>query len=45
MAADVAKKLDLEVELFRAYHIPYNVYAGDEGFYAGNLGNACRGAR
>ena len=36
MVADMAKKLDLEVELFRAYHIPYNVYAGDEGFYAGN---------
>jgi nucleotide-binding universal stress UspA family protein len=33
---DMAKNLDLEVELFRAYHIPYNVYAGDEGFYAGN---------
>jgi nucleotide-binding universal stress UspA family protein len=36
MVADMAKKLDLEVELFRAYHIPYNVYAGDEGFYAGH---------
>jgi nucleotide-binding universal stress UspA family protein len=36
LVADMAKKLDLEVELFRAYHIPYNVYAGDEGFYAGN---------
>ena len=36
MVVDMAKKLDLEVELFRAYHIPYNVYAGDEGFYAGN---------
>ena len=36
MVVDVAKKLDLEVELFRAYHIPYNIYAGDEGFYAGN---------
>jgi nucleotide-binding universal stress UspA family protein len=36
MVADVAKKLNLEIELFRAYHIPYNVYAGDEGFYAGN---------
>ncbi|HKX51349.1 MAG TPA: universal stress protein, partial [Candidatus Binatia bacterium] len=29
-------KLGPEVELFRAYHLPYNVYAGDEGFYAGN---------
>jgi nucleotide-binding universal stress UspA family protein len=34
--AEIAKKLGLEVELFRAYHLPYNVYAGDEGFYAGN---------
>jgi nucleotide-binding universal stress UspA family protein len=36
MVAGLAKRLDLEVELFRAYHIPYNVYAGDEGYYAGN---------
>ena len=36
MVAVMAKNLNLEVELFRAYHIPYNVYAGDEGFYAGN---------
>ena len=34
--AEMAKKLGLEVELFRAYHLPYNVYAGDEGFHAGN---------
>ena len=37
MVADIAKSLTLEVELFRAYRIPYNVYAGDEGFYAGNF--------
>ncbi len=36
MVADVAKTLGLEVTLFRAYHIPYNAYAGDEGFYAVN---------
>src|SRR4029453_2566661 len=36
MAAGMAKKLDLEIELFRTYHIPYNVYGGEEGFYAGN---------
>ena len=36
MVVDMAGKLGLEVELFRAYHIPYNVYAGDEGFYAGH---------
>ena len=45
MVADVAKKLDLEVELFRAYHIPYNVYAGDEGFYAGNYDELLGGVR
>ena len=37
MVAGLAKKLDLEIELFRAYHIPYNAYAGDDGFYAGQL--------
>ncbi|MGN6732588.1 MAG: universal stress protein [Candidatus Binatia bacterium] len=36
MAAGMAKKLGLEVVLFRAYHIPYNAYAGDDGFYAVN---------
>jgi nucleotide-binding universal stress UspA family protein len=36
-AADMAKRLGLEVVLFRAYHIPYNAYAGDEGFYAVNF--------
>ena len=32
MVAGVANKLDLEVILFRAYHIPY---ANNEGYYAG----------
>jgi nucleotide-binding universal stress UspA family protein len=36
MAAALAKKLDLEVLLFRAYHVPYNAYAGDDGYYAVN---------
>lgn len=45
MVADMAKKLNLEVELFRAYHIPYNVYAGDEGFYAGNYDELLTGVR
>jgi len=36
MVAAMAKKLDLEVELFRAYHIPYNAYAADDGYYAVN---------
>jgi nucleotide-binding universal stress UspA family protein len=36
IVAEISKQLGLEVELFRAHHIPYNVYAGDEGFYAAN---------
>ena len=36
MAAGTAKKLGLEVVLFRAYHVPFNAYAGDEGYYAVN---------
>lgn len=34
MAGSLATKLGLEVVLFRAYHIPYNAYAADDGFYA-----------
>jgi len=34
--AGMAKDLGLEVLLFRAYHIPYNAYAGDDGYYAVN---------
>ena len=34
--ADLAKTLALEVTLLRAYHIPYNAYAADDGFYAFN---------
>jgi len=30
--ATMAKILDLEVLLFRAYQIPYNAYAGDDGY-------------
>ena len=36
MMAGLAKALDLEVVLIRAYHIPYNSYAGDDGSYAVN---------
>ena len=36
MVAGLAEKLDLEIQLFRAYHIPYNALAGDDGFYVGN---------
>jgi nucleotide-binding universal stress UspA family protein len=32
----LAKAMDLEVILFRAYHIPYNAYAGDDGYSAIN---------
>ena len=35
MAAGVASKLDLEVILFRAYHIPYTPYVNNESYYAG----------
>lgn len=45
MVADVAKKLDLEVLLFRAYHIPYNAYAGDDGYYAVNYDDLIAGVR
>jgi len=34
LAATMAKELDLEVVLFRAYHMPYNAYGGDEGYMA-----------
>ncbi len=36
MAAGLAKKLAVELVLFRAFHIPYNAYAGDDGYYAVN---------
>jgi nucleotide-binding universal stress UspA family protein len=45
VVADVAKKLDLAVLLFRAYHIPYNAYAGEEGYYAGNYDDLIAGVR
>jgi nucleotide-binding universal stress UspA family protein len=45
MVARVAKKLNLEVELFRAYRIPYNVYAGDEAYYAYNYEELLAGVR
>jgi hypothetical protein len=32
--AELAKKLSLEVVLFRAYNIPYNAYASAEGYAA-----------
>ena len=45
MVAGLAKTLDLEVELFRAYHIPYNALAGDDGFYVGNYEALIAGVR
>lgn len=42
---DMAKKLDLEVVLFRSYHIPYNAYAGDDGYYAINYDDLIAGVR
>lgn len=41
----LAKNLDLEVVLFRAYHIPYNAYAGDDGLYAVNYEELIAGVR
>jgi nucleotide-binding universal stress UspA family protein len=34
---ELAKKLDLEIILFRAYSIPYSIYAGADGYYAINF--------
>ena len=45
MAGGLAKKLGLEVVLFRAYHIPYNAYAADDGFYAVNYDDLIAGVR
>jgi nucleotide-binding universal stress UspA family protein len=44
MAAGLAKKLNLEVQLFRAYHIPSHAYAADEG-YAVNYDELVSGVR
>ena len=45
MVAEVAKKLDLEVCLSRAYHIPYNLYAADDGSYLVNYDELIAGVR
>src|SRR6266571_2796278 len=34
MVAGLAKKLNLEITLFRAYNIPYSAYGGGDGYYA-----------
>jgi nucleotide-binding universal stress UspA family protein len=41
----MAKELDLDVVLFRAYHIPYNAYAADDGYYAVNYDELIAGVR
>ena len=43
--ADIAKVLASAVVLFRAYHIPYTAYAGDEGVYAVNYDEVIAGIR
>jgi len=45
MMADVAKALDLEVVLFRAYQTPYNAYAGADRYFAVNYDELIAGAR
>jgi nucleotide-binding universal stress UspA family protein len=37
MVAGMATKLGLEVELFRAFNIPYSVYGTGDGYYAVNI--------
>lgn len=45
MVAGLAKELDLEIELFRAYHVPYDVYAGEGNFDAGTYEALISGVR
>ena len=45
MAAGLAKKLGLEVILFRGYHIPDNAYTGDDSNYAVNYEEMIAGVR
>lgn len=45
MVAGVARKLDLEVVLLRTYRIPYNVYAGNDSYYAVNYDELIAGVR
>jgi nucleotide-binding universal stress UspA family protein len=37
MVAGLAKNLGLEVELFRAFNIPFSVYSAGDGYYAVNV--------
>ena len=43
--AELAKTLKLEVILFRAYHIPYNVYGAEDYYYGANIEELLAGVR
>lgn len=43
--ADLAKTLNLEMVLFRAYHLPYENYAGEDTFSAVNYGDVISAIR
>jgi nucleotide-binding universal stress UspA family protein len=43
--AELAKILNLEVILFRAYHIPYKIYGGAEDYYGANVEELLAGVR
>ncbi len=45
MVAGLAKNLGLEVELFRAYSIPYSVYGGGDGYAAINIDELLAGVK
>jgi nucleotide-binding universal stress UspA family protein len=45
VVATMAKQLDLEVVLFRAYHIPYSAYAADDGGYVVNYDELIAGVQ
>src|SRR5262245_9014788 len=45
MVAGLAKKLGAEVQLFRAYHFPYNAYTGDENYYGADYDEMIRSLR
>ena len=45
MVAGLAKNLGLEVELFRAFNIPYSVYGTGDGYYAINIDELLTGVK
>lgn len=42
---EIAKKLSLQVVLFRAYSMPYSAYTGGEGYYAFNFEELVAGVK